>query len=77
MAKITFTIDDAKLAEFKAGFLKKHPVPIDEDTEVPEFTDNEWLKEWGKRAYINAYRTGKKKIAQDTIAPVTDDNIVN
>lgn len=73
MASITFNIPDDKLIEFKLGFLKRHPVPIDIEGN-PAMTDNQWIKEWGKQRYFRAYQTGKKQLAYDN--ELTDSTIV-
>ena len=72
-AQITFTIDDSKLAEFKEGFLARNPTPLDDEGEI-QFTDNQWLKEWGKRQYIKAYTRGKGKLAEKAV--ILEDNII-
>ena len=64
MASITFNIPDDKLPEFKLGFLKRHPVPIDIGGN-PTMTENQWLKQWGKQQYFQAYKTGKKQSAYE------------
>jgi len=73
MASITFNIPDDKLPEFKLGFLKRHPVPLDiEDN--PIMIENQWIKEWGKQQYFQAYKTGKKQLAYES--ELTDSLIV-
>lgn len=74
MASITYTIPDAKLAEFKSGFLRIYRVPSDEYGD-PSMTESEWIKEWGKRQFINAYKEGKKQIAQQATEPTFEDII--
>ena len=69
MAQIIFTIPDDKIAEFKAGFLKIRPNP-----EPDTYNDNQWIKEWGKRQYIETYRRGKQALAQE--AASVEDNLV-
>ncbi len=61
MASITFTIDDAKLAEFKTAFLKKYPLEIDEDTGQPVLTVMQHVKAAGKRWYQRVYVQGKRE----------------
>lgn len=73
MASITFNISDDKLSEFKLGFLKRHPVPMDIDGN-PIMTENQWLKQWGKNQYFQAYQTGKKQLAYE--GEPTDNLIV-
>lgn len=65
MAQVIYTIQDGKLDEFKIGFLKVYPIPIDEDTDDPIMTENEWIKECGKQFFISKYRKGKKLLGQE------------
>ena len=74
MASITITIPDAKLTEFKSGFLKRQPVPVDNDTGEPEMSENAWIKEWVKQQLLHYYKSGKKQLAQE--AASIDQNIV-
>jgi len=75
MAKITFTIDDNKLEEFKSGFLKENPVPGLAPKEEKQLTEDQWIKEWGRLQYIRAYKRGKRKIAEDTMS--LEQEIIN
>ena len=74
MADITFTIPDNKLADFKAGFLRAIPVPVEIDG-TPRYGENEWIKLCGKNRYVEAYRRGKKLIAEDSAQ--TDNEIIS
>jgi len=76
MASVTYTIPDEKLTEFKLGFLKAHPVPCDDEGD-PLFTDNDWIKEWGKRNFMSAYKRGKGLIMQESITPEIDDGVMS
>lgn len=46
MAQIVLNIPDEKTDEFKKGFFKINPVPVDNmtdrDNPVPQMTDEEW-----------------------------------
>ena len=48
---ITITIPDAKVSEFRTGFLARRPVTLDENGD-PVMTDKDWFKfciiEWAK-----------------------------
>ena len=70
--KITITIKDSDINEFKTGFLKAIPKP----TEYAHLTDVEFLKQYLEDALFRAYKTGKMKIAQETTLPIVTDNIV-
>lgn len=69
--KITHTIADNKIAEFKLGFLKFHPVPLDENSN-PIMSEGAWIKEWGKRKFMSAYKNGKSLLAMEASNPQTD-----
>ncbi len=77
---ITIKIPAAKVAEFRAGFLREHPVPIipdpayildvnDPNDFVPwinKYTDKQWFKKVILR-YINTeVKNGNDKIAKET-----------
>lgn len=68
MAQITFNIPDNKLAAFKTGFLEEWPTP-------DGMSDNEWIKQWGKEQYIDAYKRGVRKLA--TKAALIDNDIIS
>ena len=76
MAKVTFTIDDGKLADFTEGFLKMKPIPTSEDGK-PLMTEDEWISEWGRRIYFEIYRQGKQRIAEEVAPAVIDKNIIS
>ena len=81
MPDITLSITSAKLAEFKTGFLKLYPVPIDNDTESEDFgeplyTENDWLKEKIKQIVIRDYKRGKQALAKEAADPQIDEEIV-
>lgn len=75
MAAITLTIDDAKLPEFKLGFLRSFPVPLNTDG-TPQFTENAWIKRWAQLVLVDAYRQGKTLLAQDALSVTVDNTIV-
>lgn len=76
MATITFTIPDNKLAEFKAGFLKSHPIPQDDDGN-PLYTENDWIKEAIRQMIMHSYQAGKERIARESTQPSIDTNIIS
>lgn len=73
MPSITYTIPDEKFAEFKEGFLKCCPVPALPDT-GPLYTENEWIREWGWRQFVNQYKRGKRQMASEQA--VIDEGVV-
>ena len=73
MATITFTIDNAKVVDFKAGFLKEHPVPLD-STDTPLYKDLVWIEMVIRKYAIGEYKHGKKRLAFE--AAVADDSII-
>lgn len=74
MPGLTYTISDAKYAEFKLGFLKLYPVPLNKDG-TPTMTENEWVKERGKQWFINSYKRGKAVLHKEAEA-APEENIV-
>jgi len=75
MTELTYQIDNAKLEEFKEGFLKEYPNTETDSEGDPLYTDNEWIKEWGKRKFLSAYRNGKRKILAEGDAGIDEDII--
>lgn len=75
MATITFTIPDQKLEAFKIGFLKRIPNTLKDEESELVYTDNEWIKEWGKRQYLAKYKDGVQTIANE--AAVIDNDILS
>lgn len=86
MAKITIDIPDDKLEEFKAGFLKRHPIPegtiegVDEDgnptvtlTGQPAMGPAAWFKQIMRNYLIKVYRSGKDMLASEAATPVYEE----
>lgn len=81
--KITLTIPENKIEDFRSGFLATCPIPMTIDPNnsedpmsmIPEFTEKQWIKEWLKRKVIRAYKHGKKQLAEKT-AIIDEDLIV-
>jgi hypothetical protein len=71
---VTITIPNAKLNEFKTGFLKENPVPIDEETGLPAMTEIQWLKAWIIGELKREYASGKRRIAIESSVVVIEDN---
>ncbi len=61
MVTLTYTISDAKLAEFKIGFLARFP-------NTSELTDNQWIRAWGLNQFKETYMAGKRILAQHTVS---------
>ena len=72
MPSITFSIAAEDYDEFKEAFLLCQMVPVDDATGDPIMTDNQWIKEWGRRQYHDAYRLGRR-IVRDRANPMTQD----
>jgi len=71
---ITLTVPDKKVSELKKGFLKKIPVPLD-DEGSPEMTELQWIKHWIKQRVMREYRKGKIKLAEENA--VIDEDIIS
>lgn len=75
MAKVTYSIQDGtKYDDFKLGFLRAVPVPIDPVTKAPIMSESAWIKEWGKRQFFDKYKSGKSMIANEMA--VIDDEVI-
>lgn len=77
---ITFTIPAADVAEFRAGFLREHPIPVENVVDPnglpvtdangvrltePKYTDKQWFKHIMK-AYANReVLAGNKKLSAE------------
>jgi len=66
---IIIKIPDAKVNEFRNGFLKVCPNESGE-------TDLKWIKIYIKEQLINLYKTGKTLIAQESTPPEIDEEII-
>jgi hypothetical protein len=64
MPSITYTVTQSDYSDFKQSFLTAFPVPVEPFTGANLFTDEAWIKEWGKRTFLHAYKRGKKMIAE-------------
>ena len=69
---VNFSIADNKIAEFKQGFLKFRPNTELDENDGPKYTDAEWIKEWGRRQFMWAYKNGKSMLAQEASIAQTD-----
>lgn len=67
MVDITITIPDGKVEEFKMYFLYLYPIPVDEQTGEPLYTELVWFKMWLYDHIVNAYRSGKKRKTLDEL----------
>ena len=83
MAVIELIIPNAKVADFRLGFLKEHPVPFTfvldgEGNPTTEklytYTDLKWFKKVIAGYAIREYKQGKKKLAYEALA--IDENII-
>ncbi len=72
MVDIVLTIKDSKVDEFREGFLKQNPVPLDDETGEPTMGDLDWFKESIRLWALRIYKQGKMKLLQDTYDPDPD-----
>lgn len=75
MVSVTYTIPDEKFDEFKEAFIRAKPVPLDDDRN-PIMSENEWIKEWGRRAMFAIFSRGREELHRDTMQAI-DENIVS
>ena len=73
MAQTTINIDDARLDEFKSGFLVWCPIPTDDDGK-PTMNFGEHIRAFLKQKLFSAYRAGKTKAAAESI--IADETII-
>ena len=81
MAQINFTIPDAKLQRIVDAMKGLYPIPWipdpqDPETEIPEFTDNQWAKEALRRLVVRSVSRWETKVAKDAAAVSLDDGII-
>jgi len=62
---IHLTIPANKSDEFKTGFYKIYPMPLNELGQ-PLYTDEVWCKTKGKDLIVDIYRNGKRAIASES-----------
>ena len=62
MVQIILTIPDEKIEEFKLGFLKEYPVPLDKNGD-PLYSVIVWVKKIIIDFIITGYCRGKKRLA--------------
>jgi hypothetical protein len=79
--EITLRIPEAKIQEFRTGFLEVCPVPTenvanpgDPPDIQPKYTEKQWLKVVIRYSLIEKYREGKVKLAKDSA--VIDETVV-
>ena len=73
MAEITFTIPAEKLQRLVDAIVGLHPISTDAIGN-PEFTPNQWAKEYHRRLMVREEFAFERQVAQGTV--VEDDTIV-
>jgi len=73
MAQITINLNDAKLDEFKKGFLVFNPIPKDDDGN-PTMTFEQHIKQILKNELITMYQAGKTKLVAEAV--LVDNDII-
>ena len=71
MPSVTLTISTDNYNEFKSGFLKERPIPLDENNQ-PIMSEGNWIKAVIKTFAIQTYKSGKKKIHDETFTNAGD-----
>ena len=86
---ITIVIPEAKVADFRAGFLAKDPVPLIKDISyvldpndpndfvpfIPQYTEKKWITRWIRLKLLRAYYYGKDRLAKQ--AAIKDPDVIN
>lgn len=65
---LTLIIRAVNVADAKAGILREHAVPLDEDTQEPLYTEKAWIEKLAKDYLRREYRAGKQKLIKDQAA---------
>jgi hypothetical protein len=68
--QITFTLDDAKVPQFTAGFLRAYPKPGD-----VLLTDLQWVKQRIRRQVNEMYNVGARELHYEA-NPFDDSDIL-
>lgn len=76
MAEITFTIPNDKLSRVVTAIKGLHPIPNNQDG-TPQYTDNEWAKEYVRRHIIDTVYRYEAMLAKQNINVVHDDEIAS
>lgn len=67
---ITITVPDDKIDTVKANVLAVRPIPTDEGTGEPLFSDLAWIKKLIMRELKKLSDNGSDKLARDASPPV-------
>ena len=68
----TITLTDAKFTELMTGL----NAILDRDAEDIDLTDEQFFKKWVKKEIKHAYKTGKRKLALDSLTVNVDEDII-
>lgn len=61
---IKFKVKNKDCEEFLTGFIAAEPVPIDEETGNPLYTEEEWVEQHLKEYIITKYKQGLLALSQ-------------
>jgi len=62
MAKIVYVIQDNQVAGLIAKFVAAVPNSEKNEDGSQKYTDSQWIKEWGRRQFIQQIMNGEKKL---------------
>jgi len=77
MANINFTIPDDKISRIVTAMKGLYPIPVDEETGEPQFTDNQWAKESVRRWIRDQVARYEQREAINDIAFSPEDDIIS
>ena len=85
MAELTISIPNEKVADFKAGFLRMNPVPVENTNPDPEgepvweptMAENVWIRRCIRTYLIEQYKSGKHWLVKDAEVIVVDEDIID
>lgn len=77
MVDITFKVADDKLPKIQSSFKTIYPIPLNEETQQPLFTDADWVKEVIKKFVIQTEKRGREVTAiNNAKATITEDGAI-
>jgi len=77
MASLTITIPDEKVTELNTAIKGLYPIPKNEETGEPMFTDNEWAKKVVVKFLIQTHARYTQMQAQKSIQYTEDQTIAS
>ena len=77
MPQITFTIDNAKVQLVIDTLKWLFPIPDINNDGLPDFTDQQWIKESIRRWIIHQVKQYQDSMDRDAVNNLRDENLVS